>query len=47
MIHISEIVGSELEGFWFKCWCHVEGQIFDDRTAAELEGSVHVTIENL
>lgn len=46
-MHEFEIRGSALEGFWFRCDCEVEGQIYDFVVAAEMEGSVHVAVNAL
>lgn len=47
MAHVTEILGTELEGMWFRCSCGVEGALYEDAEAAEMEASVHVTLEGL
>lgn len=47
MVHITEIKGSDLEGWWFTCMCDVEGALYDERVAAEMEASTHMLVESL
>lgn len=42
MVHDWELMGSDLEGFWYACKsCGKEGGIFETAAPAEMEGSVH------
>lgn len=43
MDHLTQIKGDEFQGFWFECKCGKEGQVYDEKVAAEMEASVHET----
>lgn len=38
---VTEIRGSDLEGWWFACACGKEGDLWDTRQAAELDAAIH------
>lgn len=44
-VHLTEIRGTEIEGYWFACHCEIEGQIWDEKSAAEMEASIHMLTE--
>lgn len=47
MNHIMQIMGNEIEGFWFECSCGVEGKLYDEKVPAEMEGATHELAEIL
>jgi len=43
-MHIIDLKGSDLEGWWFTCSCGAESPLYADRIVVEMEISVHEVI---